>query len=142
MNSNLERAKTILNQGGYSCVMCSDSDTLYAEKRGVAPLLEWLDSGMDLSAFSAADKVVGKAAAMLYILMNVKQVYAQVISDGAVEAFKKYKVIYFCDTSVNKIRNRDNTGFCPMEEAVRNISNPIEAKAAIEEKLKQLQKGN
>ncbi len=141
MTNQLQKAKLILAENGYTCVMCNGKELIYTRKRGVASLLEWLDSDRDFSDFSAADKVVGKAAAMLYVLMNVREVYASVISHSAIDVFKKYGIDFYFDASVDMIRNRTNTGFCPMEEVTSNTDDPIEAKKAVEIRLKQLSEG-
>lgn len=138
MTDQLQKAKSILEEKGYTCVMCKDEELVYTRKRGVASLLEWLDSGRNFSDFSAADKVVGKAAAMLYVLMKVKDVYAFVISRGAIDVFEKYGIDFNFDSSVDVIKNRTGTGFCPMEEVTHNINDPVEAKKAVEIRLKQL----
>ena len=39
---------------------------------------------------------------------------------------------------VPAIRNRTDTGFCPMESAVWDISDPHEAKAALERKISEM----
>ena len=39
------------------------------------------------------------------------------------------------------IRNRDNTGYCPMETAVLDIDVPAEAVTAIRAKLEELRRG-
>jgi len=36
------------------------------------------------------------------------------------------------------IRNRTDTGFCPMESAVWDISDPCEAKAALERRISEM----
>ena len=73
-NCDLERAREIFDSGDYTCVLCKGEVTLTSTERGVKPLLNWLDGENVLKGFSAADKVVGRAAAFLYILMEVKEV--------------------------------------------------------------------
>ena len=84
----------------------------------------------------AADKVVGKAAAYLYVLLGVEEVYATVMSEGAREIFTLHHVAFQYETLAKEIRNRTNTGLCPMEEAVKNAVNPSEALDNIRKKLK------
>ena len=84
MNSNLTRAIEQLNSGVCTCVLCKEDIVCTSTERGVKPLLNWLDRGVDLHGFSAADKVVGKAAAFLYVLLGVKEVYAPVMSESAI----------------------------------------------------------
>lgn len=63
MNPNLAEAKRLMENGGYTCVLYKDGITHTSTKRGVLPLKEWLEKKTELKGFSAADKVVGKAAA-------------------------------------------------------------------------------
>ena len=77
---NWEKAKTLLAEGGYTCVICGGDKVYTSHERGVKPLLELLEQGAELKGFSAADRVVGKAAAFLYVLLGVSAVYAGVIS--------------------------------------------------------------
>lgn len=136
--AELKRAKSLLAEGGWTCVLCREGEILTSRERGVAPLLSWLDGGSDLSGFSAADKVVGKAAAFLYVLLGVKEVYAPVMSQPAWDTLEKQGIPPSCDTLAPAIRNRAGTGFCPMETAVREIDDPAEALAAIRAKRTEL----
>ena len=84
--SDLERARAILLEGGYTCVLTRGETIHTATARGVKPLVDWLDSGLELRDFSAADKVVGRATAFLYVLLGVKEVHSLVMSTPAREA--------------------------------------------------------
>ena len=138
MNTDLERAKKLLEGGGYTCVLCKNGQVFTASQRGVRPLLDWLDDGTELSGASAADKVVGKAAAMLYCLLGVRAVYAGVLSQPALEVLQGHGIETTFGRLVPFIENRDKTGLCPMEEATLPLSDPAEAPAAIREKLRLL----
>ena len=67
-------------------------------------------SGEDLKGFSAADKVVGKGAAFLYVMAGVKEVYASVMSEKAAALLSEYGIDGFCGQKVDRIRNRQGTG--------------------------------
>lgn len=138
MKKNILYAKQILIQEGYTCVLLKEKIVYTSTKRGVKPLLQCLESEQDFRDFSAADKVVGKAAAFLYVLLGVQNVYAHVISEVAKEVLEKYGILVEYDTCVERIINRDGTGFCPMEEAVIEIDTPEKALSAIYKKLEQL----
>lgn len=138
--NNLERAKELLKSSESTCVCCSDEDTLISKKRGVAPLIEWLDEGKNLKEYSAADKVVGNGAAFLYILLEVKELYANVISKSALETLNRYQIAITYDILTEAIRNRENTGFCPIETAVVGITSPDKALTAIRSRLNKMQK--
>lgn len=134
--NDLEKAKSILESGGYTCVLCKGSTTHTSCHRGVRPLLDLLDT--DVSGFCAADKVVGRATAMLYRLLGVHSVHAQVISQGALQVLENSGIAVSWDTQVEFIRNRAGDGRCPMEQATEGITDPREALVAIENKLKEL----
>lgn len=136
MNQDLLNAKQQLATGQFTCVLCKDSQTITATARGVRPLVDLLAEGT-LPGYSAADKVVGKATAFLYVLLGVRTVYAPVISAPALAVLQRFGVDASCDKVVEAIFNRDRTGFCPMETAVRDLDDPAAAYARVLEVLRQ-----
>lgn len=138
IEEQLEKAKTLLNGSDFTCVLCKGEAVLNSRERGVKPLLQWLGSGSDLSGFCAADKIAGKAAALLYVKLGVSAVYAQVMSKSALAVFEKHGIHAEYGTLADTIVNRFNTGICPMEQAVSDISDPDEAVAAIKKRIAEL----
>lgn len=133
--NDLVKAIDTLKEGQYTCVLCK-GDTMYTStERGVKPLIDWLDRGVDVNGFFAADKVVGKAAAFLYVLLGVKEVYAHVMSEGAIHTLTENGIGTRYDVSAEHIVNRAGTGYCPMEEAVSGLTAPEEALAAVRKRL-------
>ena len=70
MNS-LTRAMTMLQNGGYTCILCDCNRVLTSKTSGIAPLLERIETGEDLCGMVVADKIIGKAAAFLLLLGGV-----------------------------------------------------------------------
>ena len=138
MSADLTRACALLAEGEYTVVLCRGDVTHTDTRRGVAPLLALLDAATDVSDFSAADKVVGKGAAFLYLRLGVAEVYAPVMSEGAYALLTAHGVAVTCDTRVPAIRNRAGDGICPMEQAVTGITDPVTAESAIRARLAQL----
>jgi hypothetical protein len=136
----MERAIELLHGGQYTCVLCRGDETYTSTESGIKPLLGWLDSGIDLQGFSAADKVAGRAAAFLYILLGVKKVYADVMSEGAAAVFAEYGIEAASGVCVPNIINRAGTGNCPMEETVKDVDEPGEAERVLREKLLSMRK--
>lgn len=136
--NDIENAKELLQHGKYTCVLCKGDMVYTSTLRGVAPMVEWLGSGTDLGGYAAADKIVGKASAMLFVLAGVKEVYAPVMSEGAIHTLSHSGIRCFFDTHTDGIINRTGTGSCPMEQAVRNIQEPSAAFEAIKRTLKLL----
>lgn len=120
-------------------MLCKGEALHTSTKKGVAPLVGWLVSGVNMQGFSAADKIVGKAAALLYVLGGVKEVYASVMSQTAADVLSRHGIHTECDTVVRTIVNRSGTGLCPMEQAVADIDDPAEALAAIQRTMAVLQ---
>lgn len=139
MNENLQNARNLLESGNYTCVVCRNDLVYTTCQRGVAPLLHWLDSDLDLSGFSAADRVVGRGAAFLYCLLGVKEVYSKVMSHPAEQVLRAHGINAEAETFVDGIINRNGTGPCPFEAAVMDITDPSEALTAIRNKRRQLQ---
>ena len=136
-----ELAKHHLHAGGYTCVLRKGERELTDERRGVRPLLELLKSREDFEGWSVADKVVGKASALLYCLLKVKRVYAPIISRSALEVLESHGIPCEYHRLVPGIRNRTGTGPCPMEAATANITDPKEAPEVLEKTLEALTKG-
>ena len=136
MHPELSEAAALLSS--YTCVLCRDGTVLTDTRRGIRPLLDLLRSGRDLTGFSAVDRVVGKAAAFLYVLMGIRSLYTPVISTPALEVLERFSIPVTYDRQVAAIQNRTGDGFCPMETAVWKLNDPEKAPDAIREALRKL----
>ena len=84
MSDEVKKARKLLAEGGYTCVAVKNGSTCFSTERGVRPLLEWLEQPeAPLREAAVADKVIGKAAALLMVYAGVREVYAAVISEPA-----------------------------------------------------------
>ena len=117
--NDLQKARSLYEKGGYTCALVRGDSVILSAERGIAPLVELLVR--DLRGYCAADKIVGKAAAMLYAYMGISAVYAKTISKAAAEVFDRYSVGYEFDVMTDRIVNRRGDGICPMEVAVEDI---------------------
>lgn len=139
--TDIERAKQILISEGCTCVICRGDDIHTSEKRGVVPLIELLDSRIDVRGYSAADKAVGKAAAMLFVLLGIGEIYAAIMSRSAKKILDGHGIKYSCGEEVEYIINRKKDDMCPMEKAVMDIDDPAEAQKEIKETIEKMRKG-
>lgn len=135
---DLEKARSLLEKENYTCVICRGDDVITDRRRGIRPLMELLESGKDLHGYSAADKVVGKAAAFLYCLLGVKALHAGVLSVPARDVLVSAGISVEWGSLVPAIRNRAGDGFCPMETAVWDLTDPALAPDAIRIALQKL----
>lgn len=131
MNKNLSRAKQLLDRGA-ALVIVNGGGELTFNEHGIKTLLS-LQSGSLAGAF-VADKVVGKAAAMMLARGGAIEVYAAIISEPALEVLKQHKVICLYGELVKNIINRDKTGICPMEKAVLHVDDIEKAYKILVEK--------
>lgn len=140
--TDLERAVARLREENRTCVLCRGDCFYTSDAKGIAPMMAFLDAKNDLRGFSAADRVVGRAAAMLFVLAGVRAVYAEVISHGAIDILSTHgiEVTYNCMT--DRIMNRAGDGFCPMETAVLEIEDPNEALEILRRRLVELRSQN
>lgn len=135
---DLKKAKMLLDMKEYTCVMCKDVDVHTSVLRGVKPIVQWIESGMNFQGYCAADKVVGKATAFLYVLLGVEAIYAHVISKSALEVLQKNNICIQYGTLVEYISNRKGDGICPFESTVLDIDDSNEAYSTIRLKMKEM----
>ena len=131
------KAKEILEEDAHTCVVVGE-ELYVSDKRGVAPLVELYEGGAGTRGAFAADKVVGAGAAYMYVLLGVAQIWAQVVSDAACEVFTRYGVDFHYEQKVPTIRNRTNTGTCPIEQTVADAKDASDAYDKIKVKLTEL----
>ena len=137
--TSLEQAKSLLITTKSTILVVSNGEVFTSQERGVKPLLHLLTEKKGfLKGASVADKVIGKAAALLMALGEIKEVHTLIISEPALQVFENHKIKYFYDKKVDRIVNRTGDGLCPMESLCLDIDDPQEALAKIIEKLSKM----
>ena len=135
MKGDLEKAKELFAQGGYTCVLVGGGREVVGRERGILPLLKWIEEKSDFRGFAAADKIVGKAAALLYALMGIEALYAEVLSEGAEDVLRRFRILTEYEKIVPAIINRKGDGICPMEEAVKETEDPLSAFEILQKRI-------
>lgn len=136
---NLSQLQTMLNAKDYTLVAQIGERIYTSHSKGIAPVIEPLKE--DMNFFKDADivdKVVGKAAAMLFIKAHIHHLHTHVISQHAIDILDAYQVSYSYDKCVDFIVNRQGNGMCPMEETVLLINDLDEAFEALCQKQAEL----
>ncbi len=128
-------------QGDYTCILCAEGRLLTSQKRGIAPLLGFYEEGR-LKNAAVADKIIGKAAALLLISGGAGAVYGQVMSENALALLTRAGLEVRYGTLAPYIINRKGDGMCPMEQTVAHMQDPAEAPAALKATLCRLEKQN
>lgn len=140
MEADISRAAKLLSERELTLCLVLGDYVFTSEARGVAPLLELLDGDRPPRGFFAADRVVGRGAAYLYVLLGASHVYAKVLSRGAREVLCRFGIGFSCDVLTDSVRNRAGDGPCPIEAAVAGETEPMRALFAIRKRLSELQK--
>lgn len=131
--TDLQIAKN--NLSGHTICLCKDGKCIFSEKRGISPMMGFIADGINLSGYSVADVVVGKAVAMLFVKCGIKSVYAKTLSESGKKVFELFNISYEYETLTEKIINRQGDDICPMEKTVANTDNVEEAYILLKEKL-------
>lgn len=135
----LSKAKEYL-QVGYSVCVYKDNKPILSKDKGISFVAFLARDKVDVRGASVADKIVGSAAAHIFVLLGVKEVYAEVISMGGRDILTKANIGVSYGTLANEIVNRQGTGLCPMEQAVLGVADHNKALEAVLNKIEQLKK--
>ena len=134
---DLARALLIANKDA-TLVAVRGDEIVVCRDRGVKPLLKMVAEGRSLKGFSVADKVVGKAPALLYAVLGPESVFSPVMSWTGRAVLLAAGIFVSHDVLVPHISNRAKSGQCPMDESVTNIWEPYEAVSVLEERARQM----
>jgi len=97
--------------------------------------------GAELEDASVADRVVGKAIALLCVYAGVRCVYAEVLSRKAKAVFEENGVQCEWKALVETILDVNRCGVCPFEKAASDISDPEKAYVAFKALLQSFKAG-
>lgn len=131
--NDFTRAKEILEKEQFTFVLIKKGRVIKtSHKGGVIPLMEVIrqdDRALDKAII--ADKVIGRAAALLAVHYHVKAIYAELISQKAREVLDNHSIFYQFAQCVPYIKNRELNDQCPLEKLTQNISDPAKAYSQI-----------
>ena len=136
--TDIEIAKA--NLKGHSVCLCREGEIITDDGRGISPMMRFFDEGRDLRGYSAADIIVGKAAAMLFVKAGIAEVYGKVMSASGRDHLIRHDIPCSWDTLTESIINRKGDDICPMEKTVADIYDIEEGYMALKVKLLSLQK--
>ncbi len=136
--TDLELARE--NLGGHTLVLCRGGELMISDARGVSLMMDYIAEGRDLHGFSAADVIVGKATAMLFVKAGITAVYAGVVSAAGKKYLEEHGVPLTFGSVTERIMNRAGTDSCPMEKAVGGTDDCEEGYILLKKQLSALRK--
>ncbi|MBO7362245.1 MAG: DUF1893 domain-containing protein [Lachnospiraceae bacterium] len=126
------------NLHGHSICLCRHGEIIFDDGKGISPMMKFIAADRDLRGYCAADLIVGKAAAMLFVKAGIAEVYGETMSEAGAEYLKSHGIPYSFGTFTDRIVNRKGDGICPMEQTVADISDPEEGYQALKQKILEL----
>ncbi len=117
-----EQMLEMLNEQGLSLLVYNNDSLTTHTNRGIEDLLTLVASQPErLKGAIVADKIIGKAAASLMTYCGVVEVHTNVLCTPARKIFEKAGIKIFATKEVPMIRNRENSGMCPMDTRLEGI---------------------
>ena len=110
------------------CIVKGGKILFESRSRGVASFLTAAQELKEnLEGSCVADKVVGKAVALLCVHFKIAAVYADILSRPAKAIFEKWSLYFEYSHLVENVLNAERTSLCPFEQLVKNVLDPSEA---------------
>ena len=126
---DLELAKKQLYSKQLTLAIAKNGRVIYeTDAHRISGFMRAIDTlGTQLCGASIADKVVGKALALLCVYAGIREVYAEVLSKKAQELFDQNQITCQWLQMVENVLDLNKTGVCPFEKAASEITNPDES---------------
>jgi len=137
---DLEIAKKQLYSKQLTLAIVKNNKVLFeTDSHRISGFIHAIDTlGMQLNGASVADRVAGKALALLCIYAGVREVYAEVLSKKAQALFKENKVFCQWEQLVDNVLDLNKTGVCPFEKAAAEISDAADSYVAFKALLEKM----
>lgn len=126
---DLELAKLALRENNLSLVIVKEEQIVFETRvHGIEGFTRAIEkSGEKLAGSSVADRIVGRAAALLCAYAQVAAVFAVTVSKEGVKILALNDIRYEYENLVPNILNHDKTAICPFEQLTAGLANPEEA---------------
>jgi hypothetical protein len=142
--TDLELAKQTFRSGLFAFVLVRDGQVIGSGvDHGVAELLAAVERlGDDVRGAALADKVVGKAVALIVAHAGIEQVYTPVASRPAIEFFAARRIPLHAEAFIPTVLNRRGDGPCPLEQLTMELDDAAAGIAKLREFLDRRRAGS
>ena len=130
MTESEQLVQATIRSGGATLCAADGGELVYRlTGRGISALLTAVEEECVVShgPLDWGDKLVGRAAALLFALVHPRSVFALTMSAGAQDVLRTAGIPFACDAAILDVLNQTGTGPCPMETAVSGIDEPLAA---------------
>ena len=98
--SNIDTAKEEFSKDDYSFVIAGEGKIITNKEKGLKSVIDLIESGEDFSEYSLCDKITGRAAAFLYVLLGIEAVHAKKMAKLAVQILDRAEIEYSYDEMI------------------------------------------
>jgi nucleoside-diphosphate-sugar epimerase len=107
-----------------TCYILKNNEIIFSsEQKGVKPLMDYYMSyGSSPEPLTVVDRIIGKSAAMLAVLIGANHIITPIISQIALDFLSEYNIKVEYSKVVPYIINRTKDGQCPIERSVLKIN--------------------
>lgn len=123
---DIDIAKNILEDEELTMVVVKNGEIVFKSlDKGIKPMYILATEMYNIvSGASLADRVIGKGAALLCGHIKIKEVYTDLISESGIKILNNYNIPFTMGETCPYIKNRDKTGYCPIEIISRELNDP------------------
>jgi len=135
---DLEVARSKLKGENLSLVIVKDGKIVFKTmSSGIGGFLQAIELlNRELAESSIADKIMGRAAALLSVYSRVSAVFAVTISKEGIKVLEDNDIPYQFERRVPNILNSKGDDMCPFEKLTITITNPAEAYSKLKSLIK------
>lgn len=110
-----------------------------SEYKGVRPMMDYMKVyGPSQEPLTVVDRIMGRGAMILAVLINAKIIKTPIISETALALAEIYGLTVEAEKIVPYIVNREGNGRCPIETSVLGIEDVQEGYEVIKETIVKL----
>lgn len=126
---DLKLAKRTLKEKNLNLSIVKNGKILFETRSsGVIGLLQAIEElGKELIGSSVADRIVGRAAALLCTYSGVASVFSITMSEEGRKVLEDNQILFQFENRVPNILNYGRTDLCPFEKLTAGLTNPSEA---------------
>ncbi len=139
---DLDVAKNELFKKSLALVIVKDGKIIYETRsHRISGFMQAIDKfKKEVEDSCVADRVVGKAVALLCLYAGIRGVHAVVLSRQAQSVLESQEVFYQFGEVVDAVLDSSRTGTCPFEGVAAGLSDPEEAYEAFKKMQENLKK--
>jgi len=136
-NPDIRLAKRRLHENNLNLVIVKRERIVFETgAHGIGGFLLAVEKlGKKMVGSAVADRIVGRAAALLCAYGEVASVFAVTISEDGMQILRENAIPCEYENRVSNILSYDRTDICPFEKLAADLRNPKEAYAKLKQEI-------